>query len=250
MTPARRRALVAAPACAVLGAVLAWGLWGLPRFGSSVSEYGRYLSQHAPDQRHASNVVSVIVFDYRGWDTAGEELIMFAAVMGTALLLRSQREGTAEQPADAVRSDALRSTAFLLVPATLLVGLWTVAFGYLTPGGGFQGGVVAGSAALMVWVARSYRRHRAVTPAPLVDASEGAGAMAYLAIGLLGLAAGAAYLQNVVPLGTRGTLASTGTIALLNAATGLEVAAATVLIFHEFLEEYVETLSADAGEAG
>ena len=49
--------------------------------------------------------------------------------------------------------------------------------------------------------------------------------------------AGAAYLGNVVDLGTKGTLAAAGTIPVLNAAAGLEVAAALVLLFHEFLEE-------------
>ena len=35
---------------------------------------------------------------------------------------------------------------------------------------------------------------------------------------------------------------STGTIAVLNAATGLAVAGANVLIFHEFLKQYVVTV--------
>ena len=51
------------------------------------------------------------------------------------------------------------------------------------------------------------------------------------------LLAGGLYLQNVVQLGTKGFLNSGGTIPILNTAVGLEVAAATVLLFHEFLEE-------------
>jgi multicomponent Na+:H+ antiporter subunit B len=246
----RRRLVVFLPACVVLAAVLGWGLVQLPGFGLPHSDYARYLAEHAPAQRHASNVVATVVFDYRGWDTAGEELIMFAAVTGTALLLRAHREEGGKPKVDEVTSETLRSVAPLAVALALVVGLWTIAFGYITPGGGFQGGVVAASAALLAWLAGSYRRYRRVTPVPLVDSAEGAGAAGYLAVGLLGLAAGTGYLDNVLPLGSRGELASTGTIAVLNAATGLEIAAACVLIFHEFLEEYIRTLPADDQDDG
>lgn len=246
MTLARRRVLFFLPAGALLAAVLAWGLTGLPSFGLAHGAYARWLLEHVPDQRHVSNVVAAIVFDYRGWDTAGEELIMFAAVMGSALLMRATRDEEAERPYDVVHSDLLRAVGTLAVPVVLLLGLWTISYGYVTPGGGFQGGVVAASAALLTWLTGSYRRHRAVTPATLVDAAEGSGAAGYLAIGLVGLAAASSYLANVLPLGTAGTLASGGTIAVLNAATGLEIAAATVLIFHEFLEEHVRTLPGSA----
>jgi multicomponent Na+:H+ antiporter subunit B len=66
-------------------------------------------------------------------------------------------------------------------------------------------------------------------------------------VGLAALAAGSRYLANVVPLDGVGTLTSGGTIAVLNWATGLEVAAATVLVFQEFLKEYVQSLSHSAG---
>ena len=242
MTHVQRRLAFFVPAAALLAVVLGCGLTRLPSFGLPHSEYARYITEHAPAQRHVSNIVSSVVFDYRGWDTAGEELMMFAAVMGTALLLRSGRDEERRRPTDVMTSDAVRIAGAGAVALTLLVGLWTIAFGYLTPGGGFQGGVVAAAAALLTWVADSYRRHRAVTPATLVDAAEGLGAVGFLAIGLLGLVVAGSYLQNVLPLGIPGTLTSTGTIALLNAATGLEIAAACVLIFAEFLEEYVVTV--------
>ena len=44
-------------------------------------------------------------------------------------------------------------------------------------------------------------------------------------------------LEKIVDLGVKGTLASGGTIPILNAASALAVTAACVLIFHEFLEE-------------
>ncbi|TQJ91256.1 MnhB domain-containing protein [Streptomyces sp. SLBN-31] len=238
----RLRLLLFVPASIALAGVLLWGLLGLPDFGSRPHAYAAYVLRHAVAQRHVTNIPSAVVFDYRGWDTLGEELILFTSVMGTALLLRSSRDIAGERPQDTVTSATVRRTGAFLVPVTLLLGLWTIAYGYLTPGGGFQGGVICAGAALLIWIAASYRDHRRLTPTALVDAAEGTGAAAYIAVGLAALAAGQAFLAGFLPLGTVGSLLSGGTIALLNWATGLEVAAACVLMFHEFLEEYVDTV--------
>ena len=56
-------------------------------------------------ERHATAVVTAINFDYRGFDTMGEEFILFAAVLGLALLLREPREER-DRPAPTTRSSA------------------------------------------------------------------------------------------------------------------------------------------------
>jgi multicomponent Na+:H+ antiporter subunit B len=241
MTP-RLRGLLFVPLGSALTGLLLWGLAGLPDFGSARGAYATYVALHATAQRHVTNVPSAVVFDYRGLDTLGEELILFTCVMGTALLLRSSREAGDRPPRDAVAGAAQRHVGAVFVPVTLLLGVWTVSYGYLTPGGGFQGGVVCGTAALLVWAVGSYRDHRALAPTGLADAAEGLGAAAYVVVGLAATAAGSGYLANVVPLDGMGTLTSGGTVAVLNWATGLEVAAATVLVFQEFLREYVHSL--------
>jgi multicomponent Na+:H+ antiporter subunit B len=116
-----------------------------------------------------------------------------------------------------------------------------VAHGPITPGGGFQGGVVLAGAFTLAYLAGEYRAYRALTPMPAVDFVEGLGAGGYAFVGIVGLLLGSAYLHNFGPLGTAGTLASGGSIAFLNVATALEVSAAFVLLFTEFLEELVVT---------
>jgi multicomponent Na+:H+ antiporter subunit B len=221
---------------AVLAAVLVWGLAGLPAFGDFQGEYGRILNSVAQHERHVTNVVASVVFDYRGFDTLGEEFILFAAVMGVALLLREARE-EGEQRVDRTRSDVVQAVGLVLVAPTVVLGLYIVAHGYLTPGGGFQGGVATASGLVLLYAAGRYRAYRAASPRALLDFAEGIGAGAYAAVGVGALIAGAAFLENVIDLGTTGTLASAGTIPILNAATALEVTAAVVLLFHEFLEE-------------
>lgn len=220
----------------VLAALFVWGLTGLPAFGEFHGEYGRIVNTVAGAERHVTNVVSAVVFDYRGFDTLGEEFILFAAVMGVALLLREARDDR-ERPRDEVRSDALRAVGLALVGPTIVLGLYLVAHGYLTPGGGFQGGAALGAGLLLLYAAGRYRSYRAASPLALVDFAEGAGAGGYVVVGIAALVSGAAYLENVVDLGTKGTLAAAGTIPILNASSALAVAAALVLLFHEFLEE-------------
>lgn len=226
-----------------LAALLLWGVSGLPAFGHYAGPYGYVLNAVAPNERHATNVVTATTFDYRGFDTLGEEFILFAAAMGVALLLRDVREG-GEQLQRGVVNDAVRLVGLAFVPALLVLGLYVVAHGMITPGGGFQGGVVLASAFLLVWLAGEYRVFRKLTPPQGVDLAKGTGAGGYVVIGIAALLLGHAFLRNILPLGTTGKLNSGGSMLLLNLATALEVSAAFVLIFTEFIEE----LSARAGE--
>jgi multicomponent Na+:H+ antiporter subunit B len=221
---------------ALLGALLVWALTGLSAFGDFNGEYGQILNGVAGSERHVTNVVSSIVFDYRGFDTLGEEFILFSSVMGVALLLREARDRR-ERPRDEVRSDAVRALGLSFVGPTVVFGLYIVAHGILTPGGGFQGGVALASAAVLLYAAGRYRALRAATPQSLVDLAEGSGAGGYVAVGIASLVVGGAYLHNFLALGTKGTLAAGGTIMVLNVASSIAVVAATVLLCHEFLEE-------------
>jgi multicomponent Na+:H+ antiporter subunit B len=226
-------------ALGVVASVLVWGLVGLPDFGHYRGPYGLVLNRVAVEERQITDVVTAVVYDYRGFDTLGEELILFASVIAVALLLRDVREEQTRSERDAVEGDAWRAGGLLLVGPVVLLGLYVAAHGYITPGGGFQGGVVLMTGAALIYLAGEYRAFLDLSPTPAVDFAEGAGAGAYIATGLAALALGSAYLENFLPLGTAGTLAASGTVVILNVAIALEVAAAFVLLLHEFLEELV-----------
>src|SRR5579862_3106051 len=95
-----RRARLAffAVAAAALAATLGVGLAGLPSFGSQVSAYARMLNGLATPQRHVTDVVSAITFDYRGIDTLFEEFILLGAVAGISVLLRPLGDETRQLP--------------------------------------------------------------------------------------------------------------------------------------------------------
>jgi multicomponent Na+:H+ antiporter subunit B len=240
-TTRRRAFLVAA---AVVGGLLVWGMGGLPPVGVYNGPYGLVLNQVAVPERHATNVVAAVTFDYRGVDTMGEEFILFAAVVGVAILLRAIRGETEHEPEEEARgrevpgtSNAVRVAGLTMLGPIVLYGIYVVAHGHLTPGGGFQGGVVLATGALLVYLSGEYVTLRRVRPESLADRSEATGAAGYVIIGLFGLIAGGSFLYNALPLGIAGTLLSAGTILPINLAVGLEVAAGFTLLLSEFLEQ-------------
>src|SRR4051794_26440838 len=150
----RARSFVALAALGVLGAVLVVAVTGLEPFGHYPGPYGDVLAKVVPDERHTGQLVAATGFDYRGFDTLGEEMILFAAVCGCAALLRvlrSEREEDQGAPARPVPSFAARAMSAALVGPVMVLGAYVVAHGHLTPGGGFSGGVVVAGALLLAY---------------------------------------------------------------------------------------------------
>jgi multicomponent Na+:H+ antiporter subunit B len=221
-----------------LAALLFWSVAGLPDFGHYEWPYGKVLNSVAVGERHTTNVVGATVFDYRALDTLGEEFILFTAVVGVSLLLRKWREEDFV-PHDEVRSDPIRLLGALAAPAILVLGLWVVAFGYVTPGGAFQGGVVLAGAFLLVYLAGGFPQYHALTPHAPLEVAEATGAGAFAVLGFVGLAYSGAFLGNFLGLGQTGSLYAGGSIPLLNWATAIEVTAATLVLFSEFLQMHM-----------
>ena len=59
-----------------------------PSFGSGRSLAIGYYLPRALEETGALNVVTTIVWDYRGYDTLGETTVFFAAAIGALLLFR------------------------------------------------------------------------------------------------------------------------------------------------------------------
>jgi multicomponent Na+:H+ antiporter subunit B len=241
---AARRRLFLIGGAGMAGLML-WGLGGLPDYLDFSPLYGQLINDVAVEERSATAVVAAVNFDYRGFDTLIEEFILFAASLVLVLLLRRLREEKAAPPADQERrvhttSAAVRLTCVALVGPTVLLAIYITAHGHLTPGGGFQGGVIAATALLIVYLGSDYVTMRRVRPMTLVATAEAGGAAGFVLIGLGGLIATGAFLENFLPLGTPGELVSSGTIPLLSLSVGLEVSGAFVLLLSEFLEQLLE----------
>jgi len=260
LTPRFRILVFLVPAC-VLAVVFVTAVSQLPASGTFAGEYGETLNHVAPVERHSTDVVTAVNFDYRGIDTLGEEFILFASASGTVLLLRmhgqeKESKGSDREEGERLERDvpptsnAVRLLGLGLVGVSVVFGLYIVSHGQVTPGGGFQGGVILATAPLLAYLAGGADVFKRIAPEHPVSAGEALGATLYVATGLAGVIVGGAFLQNVLPAGKSGSIDSAGTIAILNPATGLEVAAGFVLILTAFLAEMLKIDRSRGGRGG
>jgi multicomponent Na+:H+ antiporter subunit B len=245
----RTRRVVFLVGAAGLTAFYLWGLSGLPPFGDYRGPYGDVINAIAVAQTHATGVVSAVNFDYRGFDTLGEEFILFVAATGVATVLRELRNEQEQDQGDTdsasgpdvpPTSGAVRMAALAFTGPVLVVGWFLTTHAQTSPSGGFQGGVVTATAVILIYLGGQFLIFKRLSPVDLTDAVEAVGAAGFAAVGLGVLASGAAFLANVLPLGTTpGAVTASGTIALISFFVGVEVAAAFVLITNELLEQTV-----------
>jgi multicomponent Na+:H+ antiporter subunit B len=244
MTPRQRRWIFLV-AGAGLVAFYLWGLLGLPGFGRYPGPYGPAILRVVVAQTNATGVVSAINFEYRGFDTVGEEFILFAAAAGVATVLRRLR-GERDRPAVDEAADrdvpstssAVRMVALLLVGPVVLAGWWLASHAQTDPSGGFQGGVMLATAFVLIYLSGEFLVFKRFSPVDLTDVAEAVGAAGFAAVGVSAVAMGLPYLENFLPLGqVPGAVSSSGTIALISFFVGVEVAAAFILIVGELLDQ-------------
>jgi multicomponent Na+:H+ antiporter subunit B len=245
MTAVQRRWLFLA-GMAILAGFYLWGLTELPGFGNYPGPYGFVINRIAVAQTNATGVVSAVNFEYRGFDTVGEEFILFIAATGVATVLRQLRnERTHESggheglgAGSAETTDAVRLATLVFVGPAVLSGWFLGSHAQTSPSGGFQGGVVLATAFVLIYLAGEFLVFRRFSPIDLVDSVGAVGAGGFAAVGITAVALGLPYLTNFLGLGTvPGAVSSSGTIALISFFVGIEVAAAFVLIVGELLEQ-------------
>ncbi|HEX4155833.1 MAG TPA: hydrogen gas-evolving membrane-bound hydrogenase subunit E [Acidobacteriaceae bacterium] len=228
---------------AVLLSLYFYAARNLAPWGDYRGPYGDIIARRAVYERHATDIVNAINYDYRAFDTLGEEFILFTAVLGVSMLLRRE-EDAPTKPADQLEdrfglSDAVRSVNLPALLVTTVFGFYIGLHGQLTPGGGFQAGVILATGVVLVYVCENTETFRRITSHAAVEVTESAGAGAYALIGIASLFAGMPFLCNFLGLGKTGDVFSSGTIALISACVGVEVTAAFLLVVYTYLEEIV-----------
>ncbi|MFF9125374.1 MnhB domain-containing protein [Streptomyces sp. NPDC014889] len=241
---ARTRLALFLVSAAVIAAFFTGACVRLPPFGSARHPYGER-AVAAAIAHHTANVVSSVNFDIRAFDTLGEESILFGTVLGATLLLRRARDERHRRAGARYVMPSTRLFGTLLLPVTLVVGVYIVAHGQLSPGGGFQGGVVLATALHLAYVAADYRALKRLRPLAVLDVTDSMAAASFSLVGLAGLVASGAFLKNVLPLGTFNQITSGGTVPVLNAAVGVEVASGLIALLAHFLDQAVELTDPD-----
>lgn len=181
-----------------VGALLIWGStdfpdWGDPNSPASNNLSDKYISQ-AYEASHVPNLVSAILADYRNFDTMFETTVVFTAGTAIFLILRlplgplARRRNTmhpeaAVQPLP--RDPILEMACRILFPPTHLFGLYVLAHGHYSPGGGFQAGVILGASFILLAIGFDLRAILARLPEGLFKPMTALGVLAYVGLGVL-----------------------------------------------------------------
>jgi multicomponent Na+:H+ antiporter subunit B len=194
----------------ILGAfllVLLAAAGGMPAFGvpdaPAAQHVARYYLEHAYRDTHTPNVVTVMIGDYRSFDTLGEVMVVFAAGLAcTLLLLPAAGDGRVPRVLHRKENLIAEVVTRLMLPAVQIFALYVVFHGHYSPGGGFQGGALLAASIILARIVLGRDGSQAVFPTRLARPLGGVGVLVYAAIGIIPLGAGGAFLQyDLLPLG-------------------------------------------------
>lgn len=134
--------------------VVAWLM-----MATDVPKVSDYFIAHSEDMGGGTNVVNVILVDFRGFDTFGEITVLAIAALGILILLRELYlkapavDGRGQPWARETHPLVMEMMSRPLLPICLTVALYIFLRGHNEPGGGFIAGLIASVALLLQYVA-------------------------------------------------------------------------------------------------
>jgi multicomponent Na+:H+ antiporter subunit B len=184
----------------------------------------------------SANAVTSIVVSYRGFDTLGEVTVLFLAATGVGLMFAGGRRSAVLRDRHSHPNEVMVTGTRLLFPTLLMLGVYVVLHGHLSPGGGFQGGVIVATAFFLRMIADpTFTLDHA-----RVDLYESLAGSGFVLFGMLGLVlvTTASFLGNFLPhpVEAMGQLVSAGVIPLIYLLVGIKVGAEVGAIFQDMLE--------------
>jgi len=145
-----------------------------------------------------SNVVNVILVDFRGFDTFGEIIVLGIAALGIFALLETAVRGASGRRLARWKPDLIRSperhpmmlvvATRLLLPLAVVAGIYIFLRGHNMPGGGFIAGLIFSVAILMQYMAsgfdwadqrRRFDQHALIAWGVIAATATGAGALLF-----------------------------------------------------------------------
>jgi multicomponent Na+:H+ antiporter subunit B len=133
-------------------------------------------------------------------------------------------------------SKIVKTMSNIMFPLILIFGLYVIAHGHLTPGGGFQGGAIVASGCAMILVAYGSVWTMERVKEKRLSILESTGAVCFIGLAILGLIFGLVFFKNflvdqsAIPLFNQvamglSNINTAGVLPLMNFAVGLKVIA-------------------------
>jgi len=147
-------------------------------------------------------------------------------------------------------SKIVKTTANISFPFIVIYGLYIIAHGHLTPGGGFQGGAIIASGLALLLVAYGSDWIMDKIEESKLSILESLGALGFISVAFLGFIFGGVFFTNFIvgmpilfggiPVSTAADINTGGTLPLMNFAVGLKVIAglfAIVLVMAYYISK-------------
>ncbi|MBM4284446.1 MAG: Na(+)/H(+) antiporter subunit B [Deltaproteobacteria bacterium] len=177
---------------ALVGAILVYATIDFPPFGDPESPASLHVSprylEKTLEETAVPNAVTSVLADYRSFDTMFETTVIFCAGVACFLLLRVPRRRPPAprqfrhrltgltfrikdggefvlpvrefEPVDSIWTPydlIIETICRYLIPFIQIFGLYVIAHGHYSPGGGFQGGVILGASIILLSVSHNLR---------------------------------------------------------------------------------------------
>ncbi len=197
---------LAAVVTIVTGALLLYAAtdfpeWGDPESPAGNSEMSKHFIAETGVDTEVPNMVTAVLADYRGFDTMFETVVIFIA--GIAIIAILKLTGKAVDKPPRKRGQEVASepdlivthTVRLLVPVIQLFAFYVLAHGHVSPGGGFQGGVIMGASFILVALAWDLPKAMDRLSVDRAVILAGVGILIYAGIGLLSMILGGEFLD-------------------------------------------------------
>lgn len=184
----------------VTGAALIYGTLDMPPFGhpdNPVHEHvaPRYIEE-SPKEIGLPNMVTSVLASYRGFDTLGETVVVFAAAIGVIALLGVRRQEDGEVKESGLKEHrVLHVVAKIIIPLVILFALYVQFHGDFGPGGGFQAGVIAAAALILYALVFGLPRAFAVVSPKFLQYMAAFGVLLYAGVGLYSMFKGGQFLE-------------------------------------------------------
>lgn len=180
----------------------------------------------------SANAVTSVVTFFRGLDTLGEVTVLFLATTGISLMLSSSKRVDDK----AIKQDSfiLNTASKLLLSVIILFGVYIIVHGHLSPGGGFQGGVVIASAFLLLFLANPNMNLKH----SILSFGESISGVSYVLVGIIGLLKLNILFGNFLPhpISQIGDLVSGGIIPIIYIIVGIKVGSEMTVIIEYFIK--------------
>jgi len=202
---------------------------------TELSDLAKTYVESSVEDLNSQNVVTSVVVTYRGLDTLGEVTVLFLATTGIGFLIKRRKKKAAGEIRRA--SEILNAGSLFIFPIIILYGVYVFTHGHLTPGGGFQGGVLIASAFVLMMLSdvKASLNHL------ILEVVEAISGFSYVLVAALGLFLLGSFLDpTFLPMGKFGRLLSAGAIPLIYTFVGLKVGAELTNIVDSLRAESTE----------